>query len=102
LGELYGRVVSLGISPEYFLDMMSFEEVAALLKADTERQRRVFERDRMQWFYTVVSQGSDKIKIPTDLVRFDWEKEEEKKPRKLTKKEFEAKAKEAEKYLKHG
>lgn len=73
-------MVALGISPSYFLDEMSQSEVSAALKADIERSKSDWEQTRLQCFYSLIAQaGNKKIKKPTDLFSFPWEKEERKK-----------------------
>ena len=59
---------------------MSQSELAALLRADMERMKIGWEQTRLVSFYTMVSQnGTKKIKKPTDLFRFPWDKNENKK-----------------------
>jgi hypothetical protein len=88
----------MGISPQYFLDEMSFDEMESLLIADRDRSRRELERDRMNWFYTVIAPGMSKAKTPEDILKFDWEKKTV-EPRKLNKDQFEKKSNEAEQWL---
>lgn len=78
---------------------MSFDEMASLLKADNEKQKRELERDRMQWFYSLVAPGFSKATKPTDLLVFDWEKAPKKQGRKLTKEELTEKETKAKKWL---
>jgi hypothetical protein len=52
---------------------MSFEEISVLLKAVNEKEKRQWERDRLQWFYSLIAPGLSKAKEPSDLVKFDWE-----------------------------
>ena len=54
---------------------MSFDEMDSLLKADREKTRRELERDRINWFYTVIAPGMSKAKTPEDIVKFEWESE---------------------------
>lgn len=91
-------MVSLGISPEYFLDEMSFEEMGVLLKANREKERRVWERNRIGWFYSLIAPGFSKSKKPTDLIQFDWEKKE-KKEKYISKEQVEKRVKQVEKWL---
>lgn len=67
---------------------MSFDEMGSLLNAENEKTRRGFERDRMQWFYTLVAPGFSKAKEPRDVTTFDWEKPAKKESKKLNKNEF--------------
>lgn len=79
---------------------MSMDEVAQLLKASGDRDRRVWERERISWFYTLVAQsGTKEFKKPSDVFTFEWEKEPKKEPKKLTKEEVKQKVKEADKWL---
>lgn len=93
--------MSLGISPEYFLDEMSFDEVSELLKAENEREKRTLERDRLNWFHTYRAMGSD-VKSPEMVQRFEWEKKPKKEPKKLTDEEKIKRAEKAKNYIKHG
>lgn len=95
-------MVSLGISPEYFLDRMGFDEVVALLKADGERKRDEWERTRQQCFYSVAPY-SDKIKQPKDLFQLPWDvKKEKKQSQKLSKNQLKNRLKQAEKIIRNG
>lgn len=59
---------------------MSQSELSSLLRADLNRIKIGWEQTRLVSFYTMISQyGTKKIKKPTDLFRFPWEKKEEKK-----------------------
>ena len=82
---------------------MSFDEINSLLKANNEKEKRQWERDRINWFYTLIAPGLSKKREPTDLVMFEWEKETKerikKEPGKLTKEQIDKKTKEAEKWL---
>ena len=72
---MYGQAVSLGISPEYFLDNMSQTELGSLFRADMERVKLRWEQTRLISFYTMISQhGTKKIKRPSDLFKFPWDK----------------------------
>jgi hypothetical protein len=98
--EVYGRVVRLGVSPLYFLDEMSQEEVSALLEADMEREKAEWERARMLGFYTIIATNGTKVyKKPADLFKFPWEQKKvaKKKGRTLTKEEFQELADKANK-----
>jgi hypothetical protein len=80
---------------------MSFDEMSSLLNAENERLKGEFERDRIKWFYTVTATGLSRARKPSDLITFEWEKgKREIEPKKMTKEQFNKKAKEAEKYLK--
>jgi hypothetical protein len=53
---------------------MSFGEISALLNTIKEKEQEEWEKMRLQWFYTVASQPGSKLKRPSDLIRFSWEK----------------------------
>jgi hypothetical protein len=89
--KLYGQMVTLGISPQYFLDEMSQQEVHAVLEADMEREKIAWERVRLQGFYTIIAtNGTKNLKKPSDLMKFPWEVKstEKKKGKTLTKDQF--------------
>ena len=88
----------MGISPEYFLDYMSFDAMSSLIKADNEKNKRVLEKERMGWFYTVVAQGN-KIKKPSDLITFEWEKKPKRQGKRMTKDELKNTERKAKKWL---
>jgi len=91
----------LGISPAYFLDEMSFDEVSELLKAENEKEKRLLERDRLNWFHTYRAFGSD-VRSPEMVQRFEWEKKPKKEGKKLTEEEKQSKANKAKSYLRNG
>jgi hypothetical protein len=66
-------VVECGIAPDYFLDEMTDWELDASLKAVERQRRESWEQCRISCFYTVAAFGG-KIKKPTDLWEFSWEK----------------------------
>lgn len=81
---MYGQVIILGITPEYFFDKMSFDEVNALLKEKADENKQDWEKIRHLCFYNVVSfNGTKLFKKPADLFKFPWEKNN-KEPKILT------------------
>jgi hypothetical protein len=74
---------------------MSFDELSSLLKA---RNKNASEDARLQGFFFAIAQGV-KIKRPTDLGLFEWDRKPKEKSRKLTKDEVEGKVKQAEQWL---
>lgn len=98
MGELYGKVVSLGIAPDYFLDRMSFDEVAIFLKAHNDKKKEEWEKERWTWFYILLSKDAG-IKKPTDIMKFDWEKKPKKEGKKLTRDEIRKKEEKAKRWL---
>ena len=90
----------MGIAPEYFLDEMSFDEIAELLKVKNQQEKRSLEKDRLSWFHVYRAMGSD-VQSPERVQRFEWEKKV-KEGKKLTAEEKRVKAEKAKNYLKNG
>ena len=88
----------MGVSPEYFLDRMSFDEINSLLKVKDFERRESWEQIRQQCFYSF--KPWSEIKSPTDLFKFPWEKKKEVKP--LSKDQVKKKVKDAKKWLGKG
>jgi hypothetical protein len=63
----------MGISPAYFLDEMSMDEIASLIKVYNEKEKKQWERDRLYWYYITIAPGLSKIHEPKGLITFDWE-----------------------------
>ena len=79
MSELYGQIIGMGITPVYFLDEMSWSELASIFKASGERSREDWERTRTLCFYTVIAQGGTKhFKKPSDLFKLPWDDKKEK------------------------
>jgi len=68
--------VCLGIDPEYFWDEMTWREFNALQKYYNNKNREDWERLRLIGYWIIQSQ-STKALTPQDIIRFEWEKEEE-------------------------
>ena len=91
----------MGISPEYFLDEMSFDEIAEMIKVKNEQEKRSLEKERLSWFHLYRAMGSD-VQSPERVQRFEWEVKPKKEGKKLTEKEKQVKAEKAKNYLKNG
>jgi hypothetical protein len=91
-------VVREGISPGYFLDEMSFGEIAAIVNANDNRRREEWEKVRQICFYSIAGY-TDKVKSPQDLFKLPWDRKNEKKVSKLTKEQAREEAKKIEKWL---
>jgi len=73
LGELYGFVVyDCGITPGYFLDYMSAEEVGYLSTSYIKKHKERWEMLRMTVHATVAAQSPKPIKA-TDVMKFAWD-----------------------------
>lgn len=68
-------MVTAGVSPDYFFDVMSWEEVNAVLNANFSRYKDSWEQTRWIGYINAVVAGS-KLKKPQDLITFSWEQEE--------------------------
>lgn len=86
----------MGISPEYFLDEMSFDEITELLKVKNDQEKRELEKERLSWFHIYRAMGND-VQSPERVQRFGWEKKV-KEGKKLTEEEKRTKAEKAKKY----
>jgi hypothetical protein len=77
---------------------MSFDEMGVLLKAANEKEKREWEKNRLGWFYSLIAPGMSKAKKPTDLIKFDWEKDK-KETKKTTKEQIDKRVTQVEKWL---
>ena len=77
------------MSPGYFWDEMSLDEIKALYKGRYENDKKDWEQTRTICFYTVVAMhGSKDFKTPEDLFSLTWDKKDEgKKVEVVTKEE---------------
>jgi hypothetical protein len=66
-------VIEGGLAPDYFLDDVTDWELDAILRSVERQRRERWEQVRLQSFYTVAAFGA-KIKKPSDLFEFSWEK----------------------------
>lgn len=92
----------VGIDPLYFLDEMSQDEVASVLKArnkDKEASTRVeWEQTRLMCYFSATAFGGGSVKKPADLFSLPWdgeaagEQKPQKRKRPLTREEFKKKA----------
>lgn len=75
--DLYRIIVGRGhVSPAYFLDEMSFLEIADYLDGMEQGIRDEWERARMLMWVTAQVNSTDEIE-PSDLMRFPWEQDQE-------------------------
>jgi hypothetical protein len=68
-------VITAGVSPDYFFDSMSWDEVNAVLDANFSRYKDSWEQTRWIGYINACVAGSS-VKKPTDLITFSWEQEE--------------------------
>lgn len=70
--ELYALIVGeAGVSPQYFLSMMTPDEAADFLEGYRRRQREAWERARIGWFMQVSDAEGKEM---TDIFPFEWDK----------------------------
>jgi len=73
----------------YFLDEMSQDELAAMMKAKFEVDKMQWEQTRLICFHSITAmQGNTVFKKPSDLFTFSWDNKEDIKGKTLTKEEF--------------
>lgn len=65
-----------GVSPDYFLDKMSFTEVRFFLEGLAVRNREAWEQTRLIG-YIIAQSNSTKTLNQTDILRFPWDEKEE-------------------------
>jgi hypothetical protein len=96
------------MDPLYFLDEISQDEVAAIIKAKEDAERTSWEQTRTIAFYNLIGQrGTKGLHKPEDLFQIRWDKKAVKKDPvgpKLTKEELNKKiqANRLNKYKQHG
>ena len=75
LGDIYGFVVyNCGISPNYFLDEMSSDEVGYLSKTYIAAHREKWEMLRMQNHAILAPHSKNKLEL-RDVMKFEWDNE---------------------------
>lgn len=75
--ELYALIVGeAGVSPQYFLSMMTPDEAADFLEGYRRRQREAWERARIGWFMQVSDAEGKEM---TDIFPFEWDKKKQTK-----------------------
>lgn len=80
IDELYSiLVLKMGLQPSYVLDEMEFYEIKALLNYQYYKEQDAWEQARFLGYITAKSHGAKNLKI-TDLIKFQWERENAKKP----------------------
>ena len=65
-----------GVSPDYFLDKMSFSEVRYFLQGLSMRNRESWEQARILGYIIAQSNSTKELK-QTDILRFPWDEEGE-------------------------
>jgi len=80
-------VYDCGIAPAYFLDEMTITEVEAVMERFNADYRNEWEQVRFGAFVNARVQGA-KVKKPSELITFAWEKTKVPESRKLTTKEM--------------
>lgn len=79
--EIINRIIAIGrVSQSYVLKEMRLWELKGILKASEDYMREEMEQRRF-WAYISIAPHVDgkKIKKPSDLISFPWEKEKEAK-----------------------
>lgn len=75
--ELYALIVGeAGVSPQYFLSMMTPDEAADFLEGYRRRQREAWERARIGWFMQVSDAEGKEM---TDIFPFEWDRKKQTK-----------------------
>lgn len=75
--ELYALIVGeAGVSPQYFLSIMTPDEAADFLEGYRRRQREAWERARIGWFMQVSDAEGKEM---TDIFPFEWDKKKQTK-----------------------
>jgi len=88
LAELYGFVVhDCKISPAYFLDEMSPDEIGYISNSYIKSHKEKWEMLRMSIHATIASQSSKPVKA-TDVMKFAWDDGDTAEP--MTLKDIEA------------
>lgn len=88
IGKIYGlMVIRAKIQPDYFLDVMNWDEVSILLDELEVSSRDSWEQTRLMMWSVIQSQSSKKIK-PVDLLPFHWDKKSN--TQEITREEIEA------------
>lgn len=72
-------VLKFGLDPSYVLDEMEFYEINALFKYNYYRDKDSWEQTRLLGYITAKSHGAKNLKME-DLIKFQWEKENNGKP----------------------
>ena len=98
VSELYAiLVLNLGIDAEYVMDRMQMYEVSALMQYSYHKHKDEWEQARLVSFLIAQTNSSKKLKME-DIIKFSWEKEQEKEKDEssVTKEELEQMMKEAD------
>lgn len=80
ISDLAGVLIMSGVSAEYVLNEMELNDLSFLIKAYDAKRKEEMEQQRMWTFYYILPHvDPKKIKSPTDIHIFPWEKEERQK-----------------------
>lgn len=73
----YYFIVSGGLDPDYVFNKLELHEIDSITTAINNKVRNEMEGDRLWTFLSMLPHiGNDKIKSPSDIFTFEWEKEE--------------------------
>lgn len=81
-------VVECGINPDYFLDRMKWYEVEACIKGLENKNKASWEQCRFISYMIAQVNSTKKLK-PTNILSFNWDKEEENKNTMITNEDIE-------------
>ena len=87
--EIYSLVVvESGIDPDYFLDEMKWYEVEACIKGLENKNKASWEQCRFISYIIAQVNSTKKLKL-TDILSFNWDKEEDNKNTMITNEDIE-------------
>ena len=87
--EIYSLVVvESGIDPDYFLDEMKWYEVEACIKGLENKNKASWEQCRFISYMIAQVNNTKKLKL-TDILSFNWDKEEDNKNTMITNEDIE-------------
>lgn len=69
-------MLNTSISPDYFFDYMNWDEVNAILEEYNNQYKNEWEKIRWSAYINALGQGV-KLKKPTDLIEFEWERKKD-------------------------
>lgn len=88
----------LGFPPEYVMDKMQFYEIAAVMKYSYLKNKDSWEQTRMIAYVTAQVNSTKPLEM-TDLIKFEWEKQEVQKASEMTSDRMKAMQERAAEYL---
>ncbi|RCW38661.1 hypothetical protein DFO77_103131 [Marinilabilia salmonicolor] len=65
-----------GVSPDYFLDSMTLQELDLFVESYTEDFKQEQERLRLLGWWIISVNSTKKVKL-TDVIKFSWDNEKE-------------------------